>query len=409
MSHQQPYTYRILSRCCGKEVHKGESILCHVDRRILYAWPGFPDYFAKIIDEDLDGEILERENVTVVLDHMCPPRDQSQCDYRHLVQRWCEKKGLSCVESGGIGHYLAVEQGWVKPGMLATHFDPHVAAVGAIGALGIGTSIEMIVSLVTGKLWMDTPPLYRIELTGKLTPGVMGRDLLHYLVDRLGTLAFNGAVLEFYCDDSCGMTLDDKMVVCNLINYLGAFSALFVPSGEARGDGESYEDIISIDLSSLEPYLGCPPAANYPAPLAQLAGTKIQMAIIGTCAGGGIGDIAAATRLLKGKRIPADVSLYVCPSTDQVFLEAVDKGYVGDLIQAGAFLSSPTCDFCYGRAVYLEKGQRAISTQTLNVPGRLGNPETEIFLASAATVAASALHGEITDPRNLYEKEACTL
>lgn len=404
MSNHQPYTYGILSRCCGKEVRKGDSILCHADRRILYAWPGFPDHFASVIEEELNGEIQERENVFVVLDHMCPPRDQAQCDYRNQIKRWCDAKGLFCAEAGGIGHYLAVEQGWVQPGMLATHFDPHVAAVGAIGALGIGTSIEMIVSLVTGKIWMDAPPLYRIELTGALAPGVMGRDLLHYLVDRLGTLLFNGAVLEFYCNDSSGMTLDDKMVVCNLINYLGAFSALFVPPGQPRGGDDFYEDVISVDLSALEPYLGCPPAANHPAPLAGFLGTKVDLAIIGTCAGGGIHDIAAAAGILRGQRISAGVRLYVCPSTDQVFSQAVAQGYIGDLIQAGAFLSSPTCDFCYGRAVYLEKGQRAISTQTLNVPGRLGHPDTEIFLGSAATVAAAALCGEITDPRKLYEK-----
>jgi len=401
MTNQQPYTYRILSRCRGSLVTKGEPVLCKTDCRIIYAWPGFPDYFAEIIDNEFNGEIVDKDQVRVVIDHMCPPRDQKQCDYLNLVRDWCDRQKLACSNMEGIGHYLAIEQGWVKPGELVAHFDAHVASVGAVGALGIGSAIEMLIPLVTGKIWLSVPPLYRVDLRGKLPPGVMGRDLIHYLVEQLGTVSYSGAVLEFYCDGDSGMTLDDKMVICNLINYLGAMSALFVPEGEAKGTENFYEGVIPIDLSALEPYLCCPPATNYPEPLRAHVGKKVDMAIIGTCSGGGINDIAAAAKILHGKKIKKGVQLYVCPSTNQVFTDAVANGYISGLIAAGAFISSPTCDFCYGRAVYLPKGCRAISTQTLNIPGRLGSLETEIFLASPAAVAASALHGEITDPRGI--------
>lgn len=407
MLGQQPYTYRILSRCKGAPVSKGEPILCDVDHRIIYAWPGFPDYFAEIIDKELNGEIAKKDQIHVVLDHMCPPRDQVQCEYLDLVRNWCKQQGLACAEGEGIGHNLAIEQSWVKPGMLVTHFDAHVASVGAIGALGIGMAIEMLVSLVTAKMWLDVPPLYRIDLKGKLTPGVMGRDILHYIVAKLGTVSYSGAVLEFYCEEDSGLTLDDKMVICNLINHLGALSAVFVPQGEEKADDSYYEEIIPIDLPSLEPHVGCPPATNIAQPLAAHIGKEVNMAIVGTCAGGGINDIATAANILRGKKVKDGVRLYVCPSTNKVFTTATEKGYINDLIEAGAFLSSPTCDFCYGRAVYLQKGYRAISTQTLNVPGRLGNSDSEIFLASPAAVAASALNGVITDPRTVYEEGGC--
>jgi 3-isopropylmalate/(R)-2-methylmalate dehydratase large subunit len=399
MLKQLPYTYQILSRCQGAQVCKGESILCDVDRRIIYAWPGFPDYFAEVIDKDLGGNIAKRDEIYVVLDHMCPPRDQAQCDYLDLIRNWCRQKELVYVEGEGIGHYLAIEKEWVKPGMLVTHFDAHVASVGAIGALGIGMAIEMLVSLVTAKMWIDVPPLYRIDLKGKLTPGVMGRDLLHYIVALLGTVAYNGAVIEFYCEEDTGLTLDDKMVICNLINQLGAMSALFVPPDELVADNMHYEEVYSIDLNSLEPYIGCPPSTNLTQPLTVHSGKKIDLALVGTCSGGGINDIATAAKILRGKRIKDNVRFYVCPSTNNVFVKAMDLGYIKDLVEAGAFISSPTCDYCYGRAVYLQKGHRAISTQTLNVPGRLGSSDSEIYLASPAAVAAAAVTGTISDPR----------
>jgi len=406
VAKQQPYTYRILSRCRGSEVTKGESILCDTDLRIIYGWPGFPERFVKIIEEEFNGEVVKKDQIRVIIDHMCPPRDQKQCEYLELVRESCKKLDLECWDMKGIGHNLAIEQGWVKPGMLVTHFDAHVASVGAVGAFGFGSAVEMIVPFMTAKCWLDVPPVYRIDLSGKLAQGVMGRDLLHYMVDSVGrTKSFGGTVLEFYCGEDTGLTVDDKMTICNLINYLGAMSAIFVPQGEEKSSDDCYEEIIRIDLSELEPFLGCPPATNYAAPLSKHIGKKINMALIGTCSGGGLNDIETAAKILRGKAVGKDVKLYVCPSTNQIFNDAIDKGYIKDLVSAGAFISSPTCDFCYGRAVYLQSGHRAISTSPLNVPGRFGSKEAEIFLASPAAVAVSALHGEITDPRSVYNEQ----
>lgn len=407
MSNQVPYTHRILSRCCGgKPVSKGEAILCNVDCRIIYNWFGFPDYFSNIIDKDLNGDIPEKEKIHVVIDHLYPPRDQKQADYNKLTTDWCERAGLSCSDGEGIGHTLAIEQGWVKPGDFVTHFDPHVNSVGAIGALGIGSAIEMLISFTTGKAWINVPPVYRIDLTGTLKPGVMGRDLINYMIAKLGTTDYCGASIEFYWSEDSGLTLDDRVTICNLAYHLSAQHGIFVPVGEKKGDDSTYEKVIPIDLSSIEPYIVAPPATTCAAPLSAYAGKKVDVGIIGTCSGGGFNDVAVAAKILKGKKVKKGVKLYVCPATNQIFSDAIAKGYIADLVEAGVFISSATCDFCYGRAVYVAKGECCITSATLNVPGRLGSMEAEIFLASPAAVAVAALTGEITDPRGIYGKGA---
>lgn len=397
----EPYTYRILAKAAGlPKVEAGEEHLFPVERRLLYPWPALSDWFAQVLEQELGGRLPRPQEVYMTFDHMVPVKNAAQEKFIRESRAWASSKGIHVVEGEGIGHLLAIQEGWVKPGMVVPHFDTHVSSVGAIGALGVGLLKEMIYPLATGRLWLKIPPLLRIRLTGRLPQGVMGRDLLHALIGKLGLEQCGGKIVEFGGEGAAAMALDDRITVCNLANCLGAVSALFDPEGASwEEDGES----LSFPLEELEPCLAAPPSTADIRPLSQAAGLPVDLGLIGTCAGGGLGDMAAAAHILAGKKLPARKALYVVPSTKRIYQEAIRLGYLQALAEAGCFISSPTCDFCYGAAAYLGEGRRAVSTQTLNVSGRLGSLAGEIWLGSSAAVAASLLRGVITDPREFWE------
>lgn len=371
-----------------------------VERRLLYPWPALSDWFAQVIDRELGGRLPRSQEVYMTFDHMVPVKNAAQERFIRESRDWALGKGIHVIEGEGIGHLLAIQEGWVRPGMVVPHFDTHVSSVGAIGALGVGLLKEMLSPLATGCLWLGVPPLLRIRLTGRLPQGVMGRDLLHTLVREAGLERCGGKIIEFGGPGAAAMALDDRVTVCNLANYLGAVSAVFDPEGASwEEDGET----LTVPLERTEPCLAAPPSTANAKPLSQAAGLPVDLGIIGTCAGGGLGDMAAAAHILAGKKLPAGKTLYVIPSTKRIYEEAIRRGYLQALAEAGCFISSPTCDFCYGSAAYLGDGKRAISTQTLNVTGRLGGLGGEIYLGSAAAVAASLLRGQITDPREFWE------
>ena len=247
----EPYTYRILARAAGlPKVEAGEEHLFPVERRLLYPWPALSDWFAQVLEQELGGRLPRPQEVYMTFDHMVPVKNAAQEKFIRESRAWASSKGIHVVEGEGIGHLLAIQEGWVKPGMVVPHFDTHVSSVGAIGALGVGLLKEMIYPLATGRLWLKIPPLLRIRLTGRLPQGVMGRDLLHTLIGKLGLERCGGKIVEFGGEGAAAMALDDRITVCNLANCLGAVSALFDPEGASwEEDGKS----LSFSLEELEP------------------------------------------------------------------------------------------------------------------------------------------------------------
>lgn len=403
----QPYSYKILGKTIGVDtVHAGESYTFPVERRIIYAWPGLSDFYAQVIDNELGGVIPEVDNLYMTLDHMYPIKNATQEKFVETSKKWALEKGIHLSEGEGIGHILAIEEGWVKPGMVVPHFDTHVCCIGAIGALGFGLLKEMISPLATNELWLQIPEVLRFELTGKLPEGVMGRDLLHYLINYVGLDRAGGKILEFGGQGALDMPVDDRVTICNLCNYLAAVSAVFDIENTRDIDPSLVTETVTIDLSTITPWLAAPSSIDNVKPVEEVEGDTVDLGIIGTCAGGGLRDIEVAATILKGKKLPPHKNLYVVPSTKKIYLEAMSRGYIQTLVEAGCFISSPTCDFCYGAAAYLGSGKTAISTQTLNVNGRLGSLDSKIYLASAATVASTMLNAKITDPRQYFGGEA---
>lgn len=408
-------TQKIIARALKRTNTVGEICLVEPDAMILYDWPALSDWYAEVMENELHmDKVPYPERIIMFLDHMLPVQSQWQADFHQSTRDWCKKQNITYYEGRGIGHSVVVEECLVRPGMLAAHFDTHVSTIGAIGALGFGLMKEMLMPLVTGKMWLEVPPAIRVNLEGAFSPGISGRDLLHHLVADFGPDWGNGKVVEFGGPGAKNVSMDDRMVICDLINYVGAISALFIPDQVTTGhlaaggleqdfllpdDDAEYIETVTCNLGEVKPTVIAPPSIANAKSIEEVLGTEIHVGIIGTCAAGRLTDLEAAARILAGKKIKDGFKLFIIPSSNKAFLQAMEKGCINTLVEAGAFISSPTCDFCYAKAVYLGEGQRAISTQTLNVPGRLGNLRGEIYLASAEMVAAAAVCGRIEDSR----------
>ena len=260
------------------------------------------------------------------------------------------------------------------------------------------------------------PATIRVELEGDFQYGVSGRDLIHKIIKDLGPDGGIGKVLEFVGDGARKMSIDSRMALLCQIMFCGAISGIFPADDKAltylkNKTGKEFETVVSdpdatyfetirYDLSLLEPHVVKPSSPGNACALKEVEDLEVQQGYLGSCASGRLEDIEIAARILKGKKIKPGFRLYVVPSSREVMVQAMESGALAALVDAGAFVSSPTCDFCYGKTQSLCAGERAVSTGTLNVPGRMGSIYSEIYQTSAAVVAATALTGKITDPRN---------
>ncbi len=410
---------KIIARNLGKqEVSTGELHMLKPDLMIMYNWPAISDRYMDMLDNELKLERLPfPDKMVFFLDHFIPALTPEQDALYKKSKGWCEKHNVKYIEDKGIGHTVVVEEGLVKPGSLTVHFDMHVSTIGAIGALGFGIMAEILMPIATGSMWLKIPPTIRINIEGKFGKGVSGRDFLNRIVADFGPNWANDRVVEFGGNGAGNISIDSRMVICDLVNYFGAITAIFVPDRTVKKyikrqnasdfidlspDKDAiYDKTVNYNLADIEPTLTSPPTISKAVKLSDFKGTPIDIGIIGTCASGRLEDLQQAAEVLKGRKVKEGFKLYISPSSNRAFKDAVEKGYIKTLIEAGAFISSPTCDFCFGKAVQLSPGQKAISTQTLNVPGRLGCLDADIYLASASVVAATAFYGKITDPREL--------
>ncbi|NKI15937.1 3-isopropylmalate dehydratase [Spongiibacter sp. KMU-166] len=409
--------YKILeSKSDSVGVDAGLTYMFKPDKIVLYDWPAISDWLAEAVDGGSEQrKIPDPERLVVFLDHLLPVTNPKEEKFHKDTRDWCVKHDVDYVEGKGIGHQVIVEEGMVKPGMLATHFDTHISCVGGIGALGIGIMKEVLMPTVSGEMWFTAPSVVRINLDNDFRDGVSGRDLLHKVVSDHGPRWGLGKIFVFGGEGAKNISVESRMVICNLANYFGAITALFEPDERTReyleGLGQkniefvssdpdaAFDDVVHYDLATIEPMIAAHPDTANIVPINELEDMQVDVGIIGTCASGRIEDLKWAAEILDGKTVNPNFKLFVVPTTNKIFVEALGKGYVEKIVKAGGFVSSPTCDYCYGKGVVLGDGQKAISTQTLNVPGRLGNTNAEIYLSNAAVVAATAIEGKITDPK----------
>ncbi|MBI2854667.1 MAG: 3-isopropylmalate dehydratase large subunit [Chloroflexi bacterium] len=409
---------KILSRNSGSAVRAGDIAVVPVDLAFVQ------DTTGPLTVRQFQASGLKRlanpKRTVLFLDHAAPsPRSEHSNDHL-LMRRFAEEQGCLIFDVGdGVCHQIVAER-LANPGEVIVGADSHSVTAGALGAFATGMgSTDVAIAMGLGKTWLRVPETMRILTTGKFPTGVFVKDLILHLIGKIGADGATYKSLEFGGDVVDGMGMPDRLTIANMAVEAGAKVGLF-PSDRitesflkkhGRGDkyiplqpdqGATCETTIEVDVSKLEPTVSRPHTVDNVALARELKGTKIQQVFIGTCTNGRIEDLEVAAAILKGKERNSRTRLLIAPASRQVYLDAIEKGYIQTLVKAGALILPPGCAACLGlHQGILADGESCLSTANRNFKGRMGNTQSFIYLASPATAAASALAGEIVDPREV--------
>lgn len=414
-------TEKILARAGGLErVSPGQNAPFRPDYMIAYDYPGYTDVmFRQMKDEFGIERVKEPERYVLFIDHMTTRNNERELEMHNVTRDWGRLNGVAVHEGVGIGHQVTAELGYATPGNFLVHFDGHVSGLGAFGALGWGVRKDLLEAWVTGAVYLDVPASTRFHLDGAFADSVDNRDLLHHIIATFGADCCAHQVMEYVGPGAEAMSIGRRQGLCAMAMFTGAVSAIFNPDELSleysrrvqRADFEpvysdadaTYSASHQIDLSALSPQVVLPGSARSgnTRPVGDLAGTELQHAYIGSCASGRIEEIRAAAEILRGKKVASGVRFNVVPTSKQIYDQAQQEGLLDVLAEAGAQIAQASCDFCVGYASPLAAGDNAISTGVLNISGRMGSTDANIYMGSAYTVAASALAGKIVDPREV--------
>lgn len=409
-------TEKILARASGRpHVRPGDEVEARPDFVISYDFPGYTDVFFREARELGVERVQDPKRFVLFIDHMVPAATPKEEELHRGTRAWGAAQGVPVHERKGIGHQVSAELGYATPGAFVVHFDGHVSQLGAFGVYAFGARKGVLEAYVSETMAIRVPPTVKIVLTGTLRPGVMARDVFHHLVRVLGPASCAFKAVELAGPVIDAMSIEGRQTICGQAMFLGANTMLIAPDartlewvkGRAQLDlapvypdkDAVYERVVTVDVSALEPIVVVPPSPANTRDLSEHVGLEVHAGYLGSCASGRLEDLRAAAEVLRGRQIKPGFQLHVVPTSQAIMAQAAREGLLETLVEAGAFVSSPTCDYCYGRIATMADGQRAVSTGTLNTPGRMGSVDSEIYLCNAAVVAASALEGRIADPR----------
>lgn len=409
-------TEKILAKASGKkEVFPGEIVIAKVDAVFMHS----PSYKFRHF-EKIGGvkSVFDPEKVVVATGHhQFLPSNQGVAEALAFVRKACKRYGIKHLyDMGtGIGHYLMVERGHVWPGALAVGSDSHTTAYGCIGCLGSPMNYETTEVMLSGKAWFKVPPTILVKLEGSTRRGVSARDVAQRVLGMMGPDGALWQGVHFSGSYVRRLSVQQRMIFSLLTTEMGATCGLFDPDevvlrymeGRSRqpfepiySDPEAdYVKVVEIDVSDLEPQVAVPPQPSDTRPLADAKGTKIQQAYVGGCTGGGIEDMRMAAEVLRGRKVHPEVRMIVVPGTRVILDEMLREGLVEVFANSGALITPPYCGPCQMICVgHMGEGEVEIGTHPRNLPGRAGS-NTQIYLASPYSTAASAVAGEIVDPR----------
>ena len=367
-------------------------------------------------------QVFDKDRIAIVLDHFVPNKDIKAAEQSKQCREFaCEHCVSHFYDVGkmGIEHALLPEQGVVTAGDCIIGADSHTCTYGALGAFSTGVgSTDMAAGMATGMAWFKVPAAIRFELTGALPSNCSGKDVILTIIGKIGVDGALYKSMEFTGPGVASLSMDDRLCVCNMAIEAGAKNGIF-PVDEktiAYMNGRSertpvvytadadavYEQTIVINLSEMVPTVACPHLPENTKPASELGDIKIDQVVIGSCTNGRMEDMEAAYRILNGKTVADGVRCIIIPATMQIYRECVERGYVTAFIDAGAVVSTPTCGPCLGGYMgILAAGERCVATTNRNFVGRMGHVNSEVYLASPATAATSALTGFITEPKEV--------
>lgn len=368
------------------------------------------------------SSVFDNTRIALVMDHFTPNKDIKAAEQCRQVRNFAGKydiKNFFDVGRMGIEHALLPEKGIVVPGDCIIGADSHTCTYGALGAFSTGVgSTDMAAGMISGKTWFKVPSAIKVVLKGKLNRWVSGKDVILHLIGKIGVDGALYQSLEFTGDGVKSLSMDDRLCIANMAIEAGAKNGIF-PVDEitlAYGKGRFqrdpvvyeadpdavYEREVVIELDQLRPTVSFPHLPENTRVIDEVGEIKIDQSVIGSCTNGRIEDLRTAAEILKGRQVAQNVRCIIIPGTQDIYLQAVREGLAEIFIEAGAIFSTPTCGPCLGGHMgVLGKGERAVSTTNRNFVGRMGHVESEVYLASPAVAAASAVTGYITDPVKL--------
>jgi 3-isopropylmalate/(R)-2-methylmalate dehydratase large subunit len=405
---------KILARRAGlAKVSPGDLVVVDVDIAILIDNAFFPSGWREVL------KVVHPERVVLVFDHRAPAPDRITAAAHQTGRDFAKRFGITRIHDGGrdagISHVIAAEHGYALPGSVLVCADSHTCSSGALNCAARGVSTpDMLYAVTTGETWFSVGETIRYDLAGKLAPGVTAKDVFLHISERYGghtnqNVEFGGSALPH-------LSLDARRTIATMAAELSAEFATFEADDllldyvRARSDAPfeaqhpdpdaAYRDRRAIALDRMEPLVALPDSViNNSVPVAEVAGERIDQAFIGSCANGTIEDLALAAQILRGRRVAPGVRLIITPGSQAILREAVRAGYVETLLDAGAVVTNATCGACGGGHMgVLGPGETCITASTRNFKGRMGDPSARIFMASPATVAASAIAGVIAHP-----------
>lgn len=414
-------TQKILASHAGlAEVKAGQLIMADLDLVLGndITTPVAVNEFAKM----KTTEVFDKKKIAIVPDHFAPNKDIKAAEQCKFIREFAlDKKIENYFEVGemGIEHALIPEKGLVVPGDVVIGADSHTCTYGALGAFSTGIgSTDMAAGMATGKAWFKVPEALRFELTGKPTKWVSGKDVILHIIGMIGVDGALYKSMEFTGEGLKNLSMDSRFTMANMAIEAGAKNGIF-PVDEktieyvkdhsdreykvfSADEDAVYEKVYEIDLSKVRPTVAFPHLPDNTRTIDEVGTIKVDQVVIGSCTNGRIEDIRVAAEILRGKKVAKGVRVLVFPGTQKIYLQAIEEGLVQDIVKAGVAFSTPTCGPCLGGHMgILAKGEKAVSTTNRNFVGRMGHVESEVYLASPAVAAASALTGYISNPENV--------
>ena len=416
-------TEKVLAAHCGKEkVVPGEMIVAKLDG-VLANDVTCPIALREMKEMGYET-VFDVNKAYFVMDHFTPNANVKAAEQSKYVRDFAKQENMPFffdVGTMGIEHALLPEKGLVLPGEVIVGGDSHTCTYGALGAFSTGMgSTDIAAALATGELWFKVPETIKFIYSGKLPEYITGKDLILHTIGKIGVDGALYKAMEFTGEAINELSMDGRFTMCNMAIEAGAKNGIIAPDDKTikyveehnrslkefnvyySDDDATYSQIIEIDVSTLEPVVACPHLPENTKFVSEISEKYVDQVVIGSCTNGRIEDLRAAASVLKGKRIHKNVRTIIIPATQSIYTQAIKEGLVDIFIEAGAAVSTPTCGPCFGGHMgILAKGEVAVSTTNRNFVGRMGHPESEVFLSSPYVAAATAVMGKISHPREV--------
>lgn len=404
----------IFSMKLSRDVSAGEIVLVDID--VTMSHDNTTPLAIKAL-RNTGKPLYDKNRIVIIFDHVQPPASVESATLQKEVLEFIKKEGIKNFFREGICHQVLVERGFVLPGRVIIGGDSHTCTYGALGAFGTGVgSTDIGVSYATGKNWFRVPETFYFDVNGSFAKGVYPKDLILKIIGKVGARGATYKACEFGGKTIESMAMGDRLTLTNMAIEMGGKTGLIktdkvtenylksrgYPYKEIVPKDPNYEKIFEFDVDDLTPQVAVSPKVDNVYPVEKYAGTDVDEVFIGTCTNGRIEDLEIVARMFKGKKLNPLLKTIIVPASNEIYFEAMNRGYIKIFMDAGAMVCNPGCGPCIGRHQgVLAPGDRALTTMNRNFIGRMGSDKGEIIIASPATAAATALNGKITDPREV--------